>query len=319
MTLLKRKSPMMKTLMLNKNFSPTTLLTSALFGLTVICSSPAIAVDTSTPRIISVGSTVTEMLLALGAQDNMIAVDLTSKPLVVGTDLPIVGYQRQLSAEGLLSLMPTHVLGSDEMGPDTTLNLLKSAGVNVQALPSGNELQDFNARIDILAELTHTTAKSKEIKTKVATQIANLQQNKPAKPAKVMFMMITKGRPITVAGEGTTTNTVIKLAGAINPVAEHSNSYKQLSSEAIVQMQPDVILLAERTYKTLDGISGLVAEQPLLMQTPAVKNNRVIAIPSAAIQGGFGLGSLALSESLHTQLATVTDANIVTQEAGISQ
>lgn len=287
--------------------APGKLLASALFGIAAVCSSSALATDkvqNANPRIISAGSTVTEMLMALGAQDKMIAADLTSKSLVTATDLPIVGYHRQLSAEGLLSLMPTHLLGSDEMGPDTTLNLLKSAGVDVQALPSGNSIEDFNMRIDMLANLTHTQTKAAEVKAKVADQINRLRQSKPAKPAKVMFMMISKGRPITVAGEGTTTNTVIELAGAVNPVAEHSNSYKQISSEAIVQMQPDVILLAERTYKMLGGIDGLVAEQPLLALTPAVKNLRVIAIPSTAIQGGFGLASLALAESLHHQLAS---------------
>ncbi|MGL4614609.1 MAG: heme/hemin ABC transporter substrate-binding protein [Shewanella sp.] len=292
---------------------PRKLLASALFGLAAIYSSSALAADDANPRIISAGSTITEMLMALGAQDKMIAADLTSKSFVTGTDLPIVGYHRQLSAEGLLSLMPTHLLGSDEMGPDTTLNLLKSAGVDVQTLPSGNNLEDFNARIDMLAELTHTQTKAAEVKAKVVAQINRLEQSKPAKPAKVMFMMISKGRPITVAGEGTTTNTVIELAGAVNPVAEHSNSYKQISSEAIVQMQPDVILLAERTYKKLGGIDGLVAEQPLLAQTPAVKNQRVIAIPSEAIQGGFGLASLALAKSLHDQLAAADVQKIATK------
>ncbi|MGL4836918.1 MAG: heme/hemin ABC transporter substrate-binding protein [Shewanella sp.] len=289
------------------------LIGTALFSLLTVYCAAALATEANSPRIISAGSTVTEMLLALGAKDKIIAADLTSKPLLSKTEVPIVGYHRQLSIEGLLSLRPSHLLGSDEMGPDTTLKQLTSAGVVVQALPSGNHLDDFNARIDILAKLTDTQAKAAQIKTQVKAQLAKLQQNKPAAPAKVLFMMISKGRPITVAGAGTTTHTVIELAGAINPVAEHSHSYKSFSSEAILQMQPDVILLAERTYDQLGGIAGLVAEQPLLAQTPAVKNQRVIAIPSAAIQGGFGLASLTLAENLQHQLASATGANAAPQ------
>lgn len=310
MTVCQRKLPTMKPVISHLPATSKRFFVAALLGLSTVCAIPALAEPetgakaggSSDVRIISAGSTVTEMLLALGAKHHMIAADLTSKALVADTELPIVGYHRQLSAEGLLSLMPTHLLGSDEMGPETTLTLLQSAGVDVQALPSGNSLTDFNARIDKLATLTDTREQADEIKSRVAAQIAALQQYKSAQPMKVMFMMVAKGRPMTVAGQGTTTNTVIELAGAVNPVAAHSNSYKQISSEAIVQMQPDVILLAERTYKKLGGIAGLVAEQPLLAQTPAVQNQRVIAIPSAAIQGGFGLASLALAERLQGEL-----------------
>ncbi len=279
------------------------LFVSALFGLVGFCSTSVNAEDI---RIISAGSTVTEMLLALGAQQHIVAADLSSRTMIDELDVPMIGYHRQLSAEGLLALSPTHLLGSDEMGPSTTLNLLKSAGVDVQILPSGNDLEDFNQRIDNLAQLTQTQVKAEQIKINVAEQINKLNQNKPAKPTKVMFMMLSKGRPITVAGNDTTTNTVIELAGAVNPVAEHSNSYKQMSSEAILQMQPEVILLAQRTYDKLGGIAGLLELQPLLAQTPAVKNKRVIPIPSAAIQGGFGLASLALAESLHQQISSTS-------------
>lgn len=62
-------------------------------------------------RIISAGSSVTELILALGAEQQLVGIDVTSvaPPSLA---LPKVGYHRQLSAEGLLALEPTQLLGS---------------------------------------------------------------------------------------------------------------------------------------------------------------------------------------------------------------
>jgi iron complex transport system substrate-binding protein len=48
---------------------------------------------------------------------------------------PKVGYQRALSAEGLLALDPELVLASADAGPPATLDALRAAGVRVELLP----------------------------------------------------------------------------------------------------------------------------------------------------------------------------------------
>ena len=108
-------------------------------------------------RIISAGSSVTELILALGAEQQLVGIDVTSvtPPSLA---LPKVGYHRQLSAEGLLALEPTQLLGSNEMGPDTTLNQLKSAGVDVEVINSDSTPQGLLQRIDQIASLTHSEA-----------------------------------------------------------------------------------------------------------------------------------------------------------------
>lgn len=70
--------------------------------------------DSKTERIISAGSAVTEIIEALGAQDQLVAIDVTSEQ-PKGRALPVVGYHRQLSTEGLMALQPSLLIGSDEM------------------------------------------------------------------------------------------------------------------------------------------------------------------------------------------------------------
>ncbi|GAK87639.1 periplasmic hemin-binding protein [Vibrio ponticus] len=51
-------------------------------------------------RIISAGSSITELLVALGAKDQLVALDVTSKHFNTEQQLPLIGYHRQLSPEG---------------------------------------------------------------------------------------------------------------------------------------------------------------------------------------------------------------------------
>ncbi|MDB1124423.1 heme/hemin ABC transporter substrate-binding protein [Vibrio algarum] len=249
-------------------------------------------------RIISAGSVVTELIYALGAEQQLVAVDVTSKHLVANQDIPQVGYHRQLSAEGLLALHPSYLVGSNEMGPDSTLENLKSSHVNVLIVPPGNSTEALYQRIDILAELTGTTNKALELKQTVKQDIDNLTQYELTRSPKVIFLMLSKGRPATVGGKETTVDKIITLSGATNPANEAVSSYKPLSMEAVVALQPDYILVSERAWKSLEGHDGIMASFPLLAATPAGQPGKILSIPSHALIGGFGIESIRLSQKL---------------------
>ena len=81
-------------------------------------------------RIVSLNGDVTETIFALGLGGNLVGVD-TSAPYPARrvARLPKIGYQRTLSAEGILSLRPTVVIGTAEAGPPEVIQQLRSAGV----------------------------------------------------------------------------------------------------------------------------------------------------------------------------------------------
>ena len=58
-------------------------------------------------RITVAGGSVTEILYFLGSEDKIIAVDITSNYPEEAKDFPSIGYVRNLSAEGILSLKPS--------------------------------------------------------------------------------------------------------------------------------------------------------------------------------------------------------------------
>lgn len=186
------------------------------------------------------------------------------------------------------------------MGPDTTLSLLKASNVDVVITPTGHGVDDLYRRIDMLAAITHKEANAAPLKKQITTALARLNDSAHSGPhPKVMFLLLNTGRPMSVAGKNTVADNIIRLSGAINPAASQFTSYKTISTEALLTLQPDYILVAERSVRAAGGLDNLLAQHPLLATTPAAIHHRVIAIPGTALVGGFGLQSLKLAETLN--------------------
>jgi len=98
--------------------------TLAALCLGLLASSASLA-ESLPQRWISAGGATTEWIVELGGQPRLVGVDTTSQHPQSVTSLPSVGYQRQLSAEGVLTLAPDLLLGTEEMGPPPVLAQLE--------------------------------------------------------------------------------------------------------------------------------------------------------------------------------------------------
>lgn len=250
-------------------------------------------------RIISAGANITEIIFSLGAEKSLVAVDLTSRKYAQQANIKQVGYHRQLSAEGLMSLNPTRLIGTEEMGPESTLKLLKASNVEVTKLPSGHTVEALEQRIDAIAAITGTQQKALQLKQQVEQSVKQLKKNVLKNKPKVVFLMLNKDRPANIAGANTSVDEIIKLAGAINPAAKDHVSYKPISYEGIITMQPDYILVSDRAWASFGGKEQILEKLPLLVATPAGEKLQIIAVPSSALIGGLGLQSLTLAKQLN--------------------
>ncbi|MDN3696928.1 hemin ABC transporter substrate-binding protein [Vibrionales bacterium C3R12] len=285
--------------MLN-NLKTSRNLASLVLALTFI-SAPSAAF--AKERIISAGSAVTELIFALDAQESLVAVDVTSK-MPQTENMPKIGYHRQLSPEGLLALKPTRIIGSDEMGPQSTLDLLAQSSINVNVVNTKPTIQGLLDRIDEIAKITNQTQKAASIKATVNQKVAKLNSNIPqdSKQKKVIYLLLHEGRAPYVAGKETTMDELIRLAGGINPASDSISSFKPVSMEAMLLMQPDVILVSNRSIKKLEGIDNIIKSIPTLSSTPAGQHKQVIGIKGSALVGGLGLATLDEAERLNTLL-----------------
>ncbi|WP_394150326.1 hemin ABC transporter substrate-binding protein [Vibrio maritimus] len=275
-----------------------------LLSISIVASLPfSTAIAEGTEKIVSAGASVTELIYALGAQSQLVGVDVTSVT-PKESPLPKVGYHRALSAEGLIALEPTIVIGSDEMGPKPALDQLERVGVDIEIVDTAPTIEGLNKRIDQIAKLTDTEANAPALKSNIAKQVNALTSNQPQEneAKKVLFLLIHEGRPANVAGNATTPDAIIELAGGINPAAASIDSYKPISNEAIIEMQPDVVLVSGRSYAKLGGSDAVLKALPMLSATPAGQNNAIVTIDGHALVGGLGLKSLEEAKRINALL-----------------
>ncbi len=261
-------------------------LAFSLLGCALSLSSPSVM---AVERIVSIGPATTELILALGGEQSLVATDVSS-PEPRG--VPKVGYHRALAAEGILSLSPTLVVGSDEMGPNSTLDQLRRANVKVEVMATAPTLANLNKRIDTLAHLLGDQAAGSKLKEEIAAQSDTLAaQAKQNKPLKVAFLLLHKGQPTSIAGGNTTASALVTLAGGVNPVAG-VHDYKPVSTESLIELQPDLVLVSGRDWQQYQDPDAVLSQVPALSATPAGKNKAIHAIDGHALQGGLSLRSL---------------------------
>ncbi|WP_051535782.1 ABC transporter substrate-binding protein [Asaia platycodi] len=80
-------------------------------------------------------STITETLYALGASDRIVGIDITSTyPVSALREKKSVGYMRQLSSEGILSLKPDLILAMNDSGPANAIDQVMESSTPIVML-----------------------------------------------------------------------------------------------------------------------------------------------------------------------------------------
>lgn len=234
-------------------------------------------------RVVSVGGAVTETVFALGAGDEVVAVD-TSSIYPDGTNrLPKVGYQRTLSAEGILALSPDLVIVSDEAGPATTIEQLRNAGVRVERMPPAKTLDQSVARIVAIGVALDRPAAA--LATRVQREASAAIARVPRDGPRFVLVYARGAGTLMVAGGDTGGSAMVELAGGRNAVASVSG-FKPLSAEVLIEAAPDVLVVPARGLATIGGEAGLLA-LPGVANTPAGRNRRIVAFDDLLLLG-FG-------------------------------
>ena len=288
-----------------------------LAGVLAVCTGYAQAPAAQTPaaespqRIVSLGGPVTEVIYALGAEDRLVGVDASSLYPQEAQELPSVGYFRQVPAEGILSLGPTLVLASEETGPPATLEQLRSAGVEVKVIPSAASAEGATAKIRTVAEALGLPEKGEALIEQMGEDLAEARalHGDVSTLPRVLFIYARGAGTMQVAGEGSSAEAMIELAGAENAITGFEG-YKPMTAEAVAAAAPDVILVLDRGLESIGGVDGLI-EQPGISLTPAGKNRRIAQMDDLLLLGfGPRLGEavLELTQTLHPELQTTSGA-----------
>ena len=215
-----------------------------------IYTSTLFSLDKKEERIITIGGSVTEIVFALNQGFRVVAVDQSSTIPTQVNDLPQVGYIRAISTEGILSMEPTKIITTSDMGPPNVVSQLKSSGVELVIFKSPKSYADIVELVKLIgAELDATTESVKLIESmEVSYNSIKSDIAKQTKSPNIAFFMGMGGgstlSAFNAAGSGTRANYLIEFIGGNNIFKDSFKKYSKVDSETLINLNPDIILLA---------------------------------------------------------------------------
>ena len=261
---------------------------AALAGLGALALSPwSRAQPKGAPRLITLGGSITEIVYALGAEAQLVGTDSTSFYPPAAAKTPKVGYFRQLSAEGILSLRPDVIVGTDDIGPPAVIDQVRSAGVKVELVKVDHSWGEVQRKLQAVGRACGREASARELQARLDEQWRAVQAEvaafKGARP-RVLFILAHSQTP-RVAGAGTAADAMIRFFGGINAMPDFEG-YRALTAESLAQAAPDVILTTDQGLQEQGG-ADTFWRRPELALTPAYKSRALVTLDALELIG-FG-------------------------------
>ncbi len=233
-------------------------------------------------RIVSVGSDMTEIAFALGMGSQIVATDTTSSWPLAAQQTPKVGYLRNLAAEGVLSLAPDVLLLASAAGPGSTLRQLATSGIRMHTAPGSYTLEAVREKIRMTGQALRKTEAAAVLLKQFDREVIALHAQQALltdRPRVVFLLSVAKGG-LQAAGQDTAAQAVLELIKAEN-VFSHQG-YKAVSSEAMIQSNPAVILMMAQSIRRSGGRRA-VLNRPAVSLTEAGKHGRLVEIDGPAL------------------------------------
>ena len=244
------------------------------FPTTVKAANGAVTLAKQPRRIVSLSATGTEMLFAIGAGKQVVAVDDTSNypPGVPTSKLNALNP----NIEAIAAYRPDLVVAASDSGG--LFDNLKRLSVPALLAPAATTLDDSYAQIEQLGQATGqqtaATALVRTMRDKISSLVAEVPRRFPA-PS---YYHELDNTLYTVTSD-TFIGQIYKLAGLRNiadATQDKAGGYPQLSAEFVLQSKPDFVFLADT--KCCGQTPAAVAARPGWSSLPAVKDGHVVPL-----------------------------------------
>ena len=232
-----------------------------------------LTVDERPEAIVSLSATTTEMLFAIGAGDQVTAVDDTSNYPV---DAPVTDLSAFTpNAEAIAGYEPDLVILSNDL--NGIVDALDSLAVPTLLLEAAASIDDTYAQLETLGEATGHVEEADEVIADVQDRI---EAAVDSVPDEVEGMQVYHELdPSFFSADSTTFIGSIYTLFGLENIADGADAtaggYPQLSAEYVVGEGPDLIVLADT--KCCEQTAATVAQRPAFDTVPAVKEGRVLA------------------------------------------
>jgi iron complex transport system substrate-binding protein len=215
-------------------------------------------------RIVSLSPTATEMLFAIGAGDQVVAVDSNSNYPAEAPKTDLSAYQPNL--EAIAGYKPDLVVYSDD--PGELKAGLDKLSIPVLHQPAATKLDDTYAQFDQLGRATGHADEAGQLAASMRAEIAKIAAaSRPERPLtyyheldKNLYTATSKTFIGQLYGQ-------LGLRNIADAADKDGTGYPQLSAEYVIKADPDLIFLADtkccgqsaRTVAARDGWEELTA------------------------------------------------------------
>lgn len=229
-------------------------------------------------RIVSLAPSFTEILVALGCGDRVVAIGNYDPEIPGRPEVPRIGDAQSVSMETLVALRPDLVLVNSR----ATEAQLARTGIATYA-PATDRLADVLTVIGELGRRTGTEAEAARIVSRINDGIASAAARATARKAGgagvPRVLVVVERRPLYAAGGPSYLTDLLRAIGAENVLADVDSAWPALSEESAVARAPDVILDASEGDNSTDaGRAALQQSWERFPSIPAVRDGRVRVI-----------------------------------------
>jgi vitamin B12 transport system substrate-binding protein len=208
--------------------------------LLLACASPVLA----SLRVVSLAPSLSEIVVELDSADLLVGVlDAGERPAAL-KDVPSVGRYGQLDMERLLSLKPDLLLlWPGSVGPAQRDQLKRLNIPTFVAEP--HSLEQLSAQIEAIAERLDRPERGVKLAADLRKKLDDLRQRYHRDTPLTVFYQVWD-KPLYTVGGGQIISDALEVCGAHNVFADLSLPAPQVSIEAVLQRDPQVILAGDQ-------------------------------------------------------------------------
>jgi iron complex transport system substrate-binding protein len=252
-------------------------------------------------RVVALANGSAEIIAALGYVNILVGRDIASTMPIL-SKIPIDQSGMQVSTEKVLSQKPDLILIDSNTAPSSALATLKQAHIPMVNIPSTFSLSDIKSKEMAVANALGTPRAASMLSAQVGTLRG------ATTGIKVAFLYLRGTASIyLIGGKGSGADSLLKAIGMRDVGAESLKlPFNALSSEELIKLQPDVLLLMSKGLTSVGGISGLVS-LPGIAQTPAGQHKRVVTVDDSLLLS-FGPRTVPMAQMLRPLIIAAAKA-----------
>jgi iron complex transport system substrate-binding protein len=229
-------------------------------------------------RIVSISASTTETLFAIGAGEQVVGRDEFSVYPEEALAVTSVGaLWEELPSEAILALEPDLVVAAQIISEEQ-VTALRDLGLTVYWQANPGSYEELWENIHSLAALTGHEAEAKALITDLQARVKTVQEKVATvseHPSVFYELDATDPSNPWTTGSGTFIDYIINQAGGTNAASALEGDFAQISTEQLIAVDPDMILLADAPYGTT---AESVAARPGWETIAAVKENALYPI-----------------------------------------